>query len=499
MVCALEYLQDVHGIFGWLKPRNVLLDSVGHVVLCGFGLFGAFGSSRSTPGYPAPEVLLGQDAGFKTADWWTLGVFLYEMLTGLPPFYNDNHEEIRRQILGNQPIPFPDSLSAVSRDLMAKLLDRRPDGRLGAHGGAAQIKAHPFFEGVDWHKILQRGHQPAFKPGKLGYVEESSFTQYGVTEPPAYGLFTGFRYNRPAPSRMPKPDSGGSMATKSDQPQVINEEKDGRKLVWEPVPSEFHIHDPATKTKESIRPRHTTDSGAGTELNAAASEISQGPDDYTVPSQRQKHDVLEAALQSGYDGIVAQLLKEHGEMDLNIIISAGDPLRPTRTSPLEFVTEQEKLGLVCLFLTQGADANYSGCGRHQGGPALVKAVEKGNQTLAALLVGTTGRVASTRALGLAVDRQDATMAALLLEKGVRGDFEVDDRPDLRHPGDTWQYAFEPSEPDELVPPLVRAVKHRNAHLVRLLLSHGADAKVGYHDLTVGDTPDFEECEDGSLL
>jgi serum/glucocorticoid-regulated kinase 2 len=302
---------------------------------------------------------------------------------------------------------------------------------------------------------------------------------------------------------MAQPGSVDSDGSKSGQPQVIKEEDD-RQLIWEAAPGGFHIYDPATKTREPIRPRLAIpkyDARRGVETAATGVSKHEG-DDPAVPSQSQKHDVLEAALQAGYDGVVRQLLEEHGGMNLNIVISTGDPLRPTRASPLELVTGQENVSLVRLFLAHGADANYSSSNVHRGGPALIQAVEKGNQTLAKLVVGTTGRVASTRALGLAVDRQDAAMVALLLSEGggsVRCDFDVADRPDPRHPDEIEFQPFDESEPDEFVPPLVRAVKHCNPHLVRLLLTHGADANVGYHDLCFGgDIWEHKEA-DGLLL
>ncbi|KAK4236321.1 hypothetical protein C8A03DRAFT_35798 [Achaetomium macrosporum] len=255
------------------------------------------------------------------------------------------------------------------------------------------------------------------------------------------------------------------------------EEEAVRELVWEPNPGEFHIYNHITQTRGPIRPRHAADAVACRDLHATT--------DPTIPSQRQKHEALEAALQAGYDDIVSQLLANH-DMDLNILISVGEP--PKQTTPLKWATEQDNLSLAHLFLTKGADTNFpranGALASHHGGPALIKAVERGNQALAALLVSSTNRVASARALGLTVDRQDAGMAALLLPAGVRCDFEIDDRPDPRHPDDIASYGFELSEPEEFLPPLVRAVRHCNVCIVRLLLVHGADANVGYHNLRI---------------
>jgi serum/glucocorticoid-regulated kinase 2 len=114
-----------------------------------------------TPEYLAPELLLGQ--GYtKTVDWWTLGVLLYEMLTGLPPFYDENTNEMYKKIL-QDPLQFQPDIDPHARSLLIRLLDRDPAKRLGANG-AAEIKSHRFFESIDWRKLLQKKIQPTFRP-----------------------------------------------------------------------------------------------------------------------------------------------------------------------------------------------------------------------------------------------------------------------------------------------------------------------------------------------
>jgi serum/glucocorticoid-regulated kinase 2 len=170
LLCALECLHGFNVIYRDLKPENILLDYSGHIALCDFGLCkldmkdeDRTNTFCGTPEYLAPELLLGQ--GYtKSVDWWTLGVLLYEMLTGLPPFYDENTNEMYRKIL-SEPLHFPgsDIVPPAARDLLAKLLNRKPEHRLGANG-AAEIKAHPFFHSIDWRKLLQRKYEPTFKP-----------------------------------------------------------------------------------------------------------------------------------------------------------------------------------------------------------------------------------------------------------------------------------------------------------------------------------------------
>lgn len=170
LLCALECLHGFNVIYRDLKPENILLDYQGHIALCDFGLCklemkdeDSTNTFVGTPEYLAPELLKGEGYG-KTVDWWTLGVLLYEMLTGLPPFYDENTNEMYRKIL-TAPLNFPgyDVVPPAARDLLTKLLDRDPTKRLGVNG-STEIKSHPFFHGIDWKKLLQRKYEPTFKP-----------------------------------------------------------------------------------------------------------------------------------------------------------------------------------------------------------------------------------------------------------------------------------------------------------------------------------------------
>jgi serum/glucocorticoid-regulated kinase 2 len=170
LLCALECLHGFNVIYRDLKPENILLDYQGHIALCDFGLCkldmkdeDRTNTFCGTPEYLAPELLMGQGYN-KTVDWWTLGVLLYEMLTGLPPFYDENTNEMYRKIL-SEPLHFPgpEVVPPAAKDLLTKLLNRDPAQRLGANG-SNEIKSHPFFHAIDWRKLLQRKYEPTFKP-----------------------------------------------------------------------------------------------------------------------------------------------------------------------------------------------------------------------------------------------------------------------------------------------------------------------------------------------
>ncbi|PSS05189.1 protein kinase 1 [Coniella lustricola] len=227
LLCALECLHGFNVIYRDLKPENILLDYQGHIALCDFGLCkldmkdeDRTNTFCGTPEYLAPELLLGQGYN-KTVDWWTLGVLLYEMLTGLPPFYDENTNEMYRKILG-EPLHFPshDIVPPAAKDLLTKLLNRDPAQRLGANG-SAEIKAHPFFHAIDWRKLLQRKYEPTFKPNVAGALDTDNFDPEFTQEAPQdsyvegvplsqtmQNQFQGFSYNRPIAGLA---DGGGSV------------------------------------------------------------------------------------------------------------------------------------------------------------------------------------------------------------------------------------------------------------------------------------------------
>ncbi|KAG6534493.1 protein kinase PINOID 2-like [Zingiber officinale] len=112
--------------------------------------------------YLAPEVISGGGHG-SAVDWWALGVFLYEMIHGRTPFKGEDNEKTLVNIL-KQPLAFPPTPSptdpnkntddaANARDLIAKLLVKNPKKRIGSTKGAAEIKRHEFFKGVNWALI----------------------------------------------------------------------------------------------------------------------------------------------------------------------------------------------------------------------------------------------------------------------------------------------------------------------------------------------------------
>nr|XP_045605812.1 cAMP-dependent protein kinase catalytic subunit 3-like isoform X2 [Procambarus clarkii] len=133
IVSALEYLHSLSVVYRDLKPENLLLDRDGHLKITDFG-FAKKLTDRTwtlcgTPEYLAPEII--QSKGHnKAVDWWALGILIYEMLAGYPPFFDDNPFGIYEKILGGR-VEWPRHLDTSAKDLIKKLLTQDRTKRLG--------------------------------------------------------------------------------------------------------------------------------------------------------------------------------------------------------------------------------------------------------------------------------------------------------------------------------------------------------------------------------
>ncbi|XP_077910608.1 ribosomal protein S6 kinase alpha-2 isoform X8 [Halichoerus grypus] len=211
LALALDHLHGLGIIYRDLKPENILLDEEGHIKITDFGLSKeaidhdkrAY-SFCGTIEYMAPEVV-NRRGHAQSADWWSFGVLMFEMLTGSLPFQGKDRKETMALILKAK-LGMPQFLSMEAQSLLRALFKRNPCNRLGAGiDGVEEIKRHPFFVTIDWNKLYRKEIKPPFKPA-VGRPEDTfhfdpEFTARTPTDSPgvppsanAHHLFRGFSF-----------------------------------------------------------------------------------------------------------------------------------------------------------------------------------------------------------------------------------------------------------------------------------------------------------------
>lgn len=184
LVCTIIHLHERNIVYRDLKPENILLDSTGHLKLADFGfakrVLHKTWTMCGTPDYLAPEIINGK--GHDTAvDWWSLGVLIFEMLAGYPPFTDKDMGTLFRKIQEPEKLIIPADFSQDASDLVRRLLVADPTSRLGnIHPDIADIRTHPWFRPVHWEQIIQRT-----SPGPIIPVVQNPGDMAAVQEDPA--------------------------------------------------------------------------------------------------------------------------------------------------------------------------------------------------------------------------------------------------------------------------------------------------------------------------
>lgn len=194
---ALEYLHSRDIIYRDLKPENILLDKNGHIKITDFGFAKEVKDVTwtlcGTPDYIAPEVVTTKPYNM-SVDWWSLGVLIFEMLTGYTPFYDKTPMKTYENILHGE-VRYPSNLNPDVVDLMQRLITKDLSRRLGnLQGGSADVKAHPWFSEVIWDKLLSKDIETPYEPPIQSGVGDTSLFDRYPEEELDYGDFSDDPY-----------------------------------------------------------------------------------------------------------------------------------------------------------------------------------------------------------------------------------------------------------------------------------------------------------------
>jgi len=166
---ALDCLHRNNIVYRDLKPENMLLDKTGHIKMTDFGLSKDLSNANlmktfcGSTTYLAPEVIVHKtrEKGYtKAVDWWSFGVMFYEMLTGLPAFYDRNTQLNYVKIMFAN-IPMHKNFSRSCRSLIFDLLEKDPRSRIESF---TEVKTHPFFKDLDWDALYELKIKVPLKP-----------------------------------------------------------------------------------------------------------------------------------------------------------------------------------------------------------------------------------------------------------------------------------------------------------------------------------------------
>lgn len=208
---ALHYLHTNDIIYRDLKPENILLGADGHVKITDFGFSklvpGVTGTLCGTPDYLAPEIVEGKFYN-KSVDWYALGILIFEMLAGFPPYFTTDPQpnpfKLYELIVAGR-VMYPAYFDEKAKDLIRRFITSDVTERYGnLKYGAKDIFAHAWFAEVPWERLYKKEIPAPYVPkidsdgdaSQFARYNESSLLEYGLPADDLWGLaFPDFEYS----------------------------------------------------------------------------------------------------------------------------------------------------------------------------------------------------------------------------------------------------------------------------------------------------------------
>ena len=184
LVLMIEYLHKNEIFCRNFTPKNILIDKDGYIKLTPFRIENFFQIKKEILAkiekneYNSPEVLANNEKkDLKGVDWWNLGIIIFEMIYGIPPFYTDNEKKMKEFINGNELI-FPKNpiISERLKDLIIKLLNKKYEERLGYNNDSEEIKNHVFFDEFNFKDLFEKKLESPYNPN-IEHIENNNIIE----------------------------------------------------------------------------------------------------------------------------------------------------------------------------------------------------------------------------------------------------------------------------------------------------------------------------------